>query len=109
MKSKISRFLISAFLIMTALWIATPKVYIHQMFNHTHEVIKNSKGEQLKAESGQDCEFDKYNTPIYFTIFKFINNFIPLKPKHEAILIHPDASVHSSFRNPDSSRAPPRA
>lgn len=109
LKSKIAKFSAFIVLLLTVLWIATPKVYIHKLLNHHHEVVKSNGETTIQSESTTDCEFEKYNTPIYFTIFKFINNFIPLKPKQEAELIYNSKSFQSFIKDSDSSRAPPRA
>jgi hypothetical protein len=107
LKSKIARLSVTAILFLCTLWIVTPKVYIHKLLNHNHQVL-NPKGEtSVNTETNQDCDFDKYDSPVYFTIFKFINNFIPLKPKQQSALI-PPASDYSSFtRDSGASRAPP--
>jgi hypothetical protein len=108
-RSKISRIVISAMLIICALWVAIPKVYIHDLFNHTHGLINNPLETSVQTEVKDDCEFDKYDSPVYFTIFKFINNLLPVKSKEQSYL-------NSSYRpfieytgeNP-SLRAPPIA
>ena len=108
MKSKIARLGVIAILFLSVLWVATPKVYIHKLLNHNHELINsNNTGTSVKSEANDDCDFDNYDAPIYFTIFKFINNFIPLKPKQEAVLIHPFSNYNSFVNELDSSRAPP--
>lgn len=107
LKSKITRISIFAVLFLTILWVATPSVYIHKLFNHHHELIKTNGETSVQTEANPDCEMDKYNTPLYFTIFKFVNNFIPLKPKQEAVLIHKPIHYNSFIKELDSSRAPP--
>jgi len=109
MKSKIAKIGVLAVLFLTVLWIATPKVYVHKLLNHNHELIHTNGETSVQTDANPDCDFDKYDAPIYFTIFKFINNFVPLKPKHEAVLnYHP--SVYKSFvKESDTSRAPTRA
>lgn len=109
MKSKIARISILSILFLTVFWVATPKVYIHKLLNHHHELIKTNGETSVQTEANEDCDFDKYDAPIYFTIFKFINNFIPLKPKHEAVLIHNSSFYNSFISDSGSSRAPPIA
>lgn len=108
-RSNIARISIFAVLLLCVLWVATPQVYIHKLFDHQHELVKTNGETSVQNEANADCEIDKYNTPLYFTIFKFINNFIPLKPKHEAVLVHPTTQYNSFIKELDSSRAPPIA
>lgn len=109
MKSKIAKVTVLAVLFLSVLWVATPKVYIHKLLNHNHELINTNGETSVQTEANADCDFDKYDAPIYFTIFKFINNFVPLKPKHEAVLNHKPVFYNSFVKESDSSRAPPRA
>jgi len=73
--------MLSCFLVLMALWVATPKVYIHALFNHNHEDISISTETKVKSQSDEDCDFEKYNKPVYFSLFKFISSFLPLKPQ----------------------------
>lgn len=109
MKSKIAKITVLSVLFLSILWVATPKVYIHQLLNHNHELINTNGETSVQTETNTDCDFDKYDAPLYFTIFKFINNFVPLKPKHEAVLIRQPEFYKSYIKESDSSRAPPRA
>ena len=108
-KSKVARISVFAILFLCALWVATPQVYIHKLFNHTHELVKTNGETSVQTEANSDCDFDKYDSPVYFTIFKFINNFIPLKPKQEAALITPNSDYNSFIGDSGTSRAPPIA
>ncbi len=109
LKGKITRISVFTILFLCALWIVTPKAYIHQLLNHDHQTIKTNSEASVQTEANPDCDFDKYDSPVYFTIFKFINNFIPLKPKHEAVLIGPNSFYNSFVGDPGASRAPPIA
>jgi hypothetical protein len=67
---------------MMALWVATPKVYVHNLLNHNHDTSIEVDGEtKLQEKSTDDCNFEKYNTPSHFNVFKFLNSFIPSKPQ----------------------------
>src|SRR5205814_6836809 len=68
LKRNIIRFTITAFLLLCVLWMAVPKVYIHNALGHEHSTTKNSGETGIQKESISDCDFDKYNTPVYFTI-----------------------------------------
>jgi hypothetical protein len=81
-RGKKSKFLVSTLLVVMALWVATPKVYIHALFKHDHASYNLGPETQVKPQAADDCEFEKYNKPAYFNIFKFISSFIPLKPQH---------------------------
>ena len=82
LKNKYIKVLMSSFLVLMALWVATPKVYIHELFNHDHSEISIGTETKVKSESTDDCDFEKYNKPVYFSIFKFISSFLPLKPQN---------------------------
>jgi hypothetical protein len=80
-KKKHTKIFVSAFLMLIALWIATPKVYLHELLNHDHSEIDLSKETKVKSQSSDDCDFEKYNKPAYFSLFKFICSFIPSRAK----------------------------
>ncbi len=64
-----------------ALWVATPKVYIHDLLHHDHSENTISAETKIKSQSTDDCDFEKYNKPTYFSVFKFIFSFLPIKSK----------------------------
>lgn len=80
-KNKFTKILVSSFLLLMALWIATPKVFIHNLMHHDHSGIELSKETKVKSSSNDDCDFEKYNKPAYFNLFKFICSFLPSKSK----------------------------
>jgi len=82
-KSKSIKVLISALLLLLTAWIAVPKVYVHELMHHNHELVKVSDKAQLQSEqSTEDCEFEKYNKPVYFHLFTFISKLVPVKPRN---------------------------
>lgn len=98
----------SALLLLMTLWIALPKVYLHNLFHHGHQkttVTKETSLEQQQATD--DCDFDEYNKPVYFNLFTFISKLLPLKPQHSG------TNTGSGFHLPGLSvlqsllRAPP--
>jgi hypothetical protein len=109
LKSKIARISVIAILFLCTLWIVTPKVYIHNLLEHKHQAVNPGGETSVNTESNPDCDFDKYDSPVYFTIFKFINNFIPIKPKQQSALIPAAADYRSFIRDSGASRAPPIA
>ena len=110
MKAKLKIFF-SAVLLAVVIFSAVPKTYIHSLLGHTHKVIKHtSEGFSLDALEGtQDCNFDKFDTPVYYTVFKFILNFLPLKePKQSSFFYKQDCiQRHHYFISP--LRGPPVA
>lgn len=82
LKNKYIKIITSTFLLLMALWVATPKVYVHNLLNHNHNVSIDVNGEsKLQQKNSDDCDFEKYNTPSYFNVFKFLNSFVPDKPQ----------------------------
>ena len=74
---------ISSFLVLMALWVATPKVYIHALLHHDHSAVSIDPETKVKSQSADDdCDLEKYNKPSYFNLFKFIYSFIPSKTKN---------------------------
>jgi len=109
-KPKVSHILIAGFLLICTLWAASPKAYIHNLFDHHHNSSTSIPGEtSVQSDAEPDCDFDRYNTPVYFTIFKFINKFIPVKHKEEAYLSKPVRPYDSNAVGREPSRAPPLA
>ncbi len=81
-RNKYIKILISFLLILVAFWVTTPKVYVHNLLNHNHDASINisDKTKVDNKKNTDDCDFEKYNTPSYFNVFKFLNNFMPSKP-----------------------------
>jgi hypothetical protein len=83
--SKKLRIVISVFMLAVIGFAAIPKVYFHKLMGHTHinapaGVMSNGNNVELKDNKNtQDCDLDKFETPVYFTIFKFILNCNPFK------------------------------
>lgn len=83
-KNKHVKIIISAFLVLMALWVATPRVYIHNLLHHNHTETGLVPGAETNVKAtGDDCDFEKYDKPVYFSIFKFIFSFIPVKSQDE--------------------------
>jgi hypothetical protein len=76
-RNRYIKFSVTAFLILIALWVATPRVYVHNLLNHDHSDVRSGKEAGVKSASAHDCDFEKYNKPVYFSLFKFISGFIP--------------------------------
>lgn len=95
LKHRYSKILVSSFLVLMALWVATPKVYIHDLLHHSHSEISTGNETKVKSQSVDDCDFEKYNKPAYFSIFKFIFSFIPLKSEGKDEVSHKDSPLSS--------------
>lgn len=81
-RNKFIKVAVSSFLVLLALWVATPKVYIHELLHHNHSALQLDKEAKLQSPSTDDCDFNEYDKPVYFNIFKFINNLVPIKPQN---------------------------
>lgn len=93
---------------MMALWVATPKVYIHNLLNHNHDTTIEVDGKtKLQEKSTDDCNFEKYNTPSHFNVFKFLNSFIPSKPQSLFRTVKTRANLASKSNAIYLLRAPP--
>lgn len=90
-----------------ALWVATPKVYIHALFNHDHSGISIDPETKVKSASADDCDFDKYNKPVYFSLFRFITSFLPLKPQGGNKSSAKSISISAVFEAISALRGPP--
>jgi len=74
------RIFFSSFLLAVILFAAIPKVYIHSLLGHTHEAIENTaNGLSFNNDKNtKDCDFEKFDVSVYYTVFKFILSFLPL-------------------------------
>jgi hypothetical protein len=91
------KIIISSVFLAIAIFIATPKVYIHKLLGHDHSFehsLKNQKA-SINNDKNQDCNLDKFETPVYFTIFKFIINWSPIKQRSEKIQFHKNVFFNS--------------
>ena len=81
------RVILSFVLLAVVLFTALPKVYLHQLMGHTHLIEQNLSGEDNFSSDNntQNCELEKFETPVYFTIFKFILNCSPFHRNGETV------------------------
>lgn len=106
-KNKFLRITVSSVLILLAAWVATPKVYIHDLLHHNHNAIEISNETQLQSPATDDCDFNEYNKPVYFNIFKFIGNLKPIKPQNAVQKFRQAISLSSVFQSVLFLRGPP--
>ena len=97
-------------LLAVILFASVPKVYIHSLLGHVHNAIHTSSDVTV-SENGdtQDCNFEKYDTPVYYSVFKFILNFLPLKEAKETSFYFNELSVPKFQYNTSPLRGPPIA
>ncbi len=109
MKTKLKIFL-SFTLLAVVLFAAVPKVYIHNFLGHDHGFVQPTS-ETIVDELGdnQDCNFEKFDTPVYFTVFKFILNFLPLKEAKQTSFFYHQKSIPQLQYNTSLLRGPPMA
>ena len=107
MKTKLKIFL-SFILLTVVLFAAVPKVYIHNFLGHEHGFVQPT-AETTVDELGdnQDCNFEKFDTPVYFTVFKFILNFLPLKEAKQTSFFYKQKSIQRNHYFIAPLRGPP--
>lgn len=110
MKTKF-KILLSFSLLAVVLFAAIPKVYIHSLLGHSHSMMHSvTDGVNVNEEDGtQDCNFEKFDTPVYYTVFKFILNFLPLKESKQTSFFYYQKSVPQFQYNTSLLRGPPIA
>ena len=109
MKTKLKIFL-SFTLLAVVIFAAVPKVYIHNFLGHDHGFVQSTSETALdELGDNQDCNFEKFDTPIYFTVFKFILNFLPLKESKQTSFFYHQKSIPQLQYNTSFLRGPPMA
>lgn len=108
MKPKI-KILTSVLLLIVVLFLSIPKSYIHSLLGHKHNAIHPSSTslEFSENDETQDCNFEKFDTPIYYTVFKFILNFLPLDVPKKNSLTFKQKQIPSVFYTISFLRGPP--
>jgi hypothetical protein len=93
------------------LFAAVPKVYVHSLLGHTHKATKTILNVFTinEQEGTQDCNFEKFDTPVYYTVFKFILNFSPLKQSKTTSFFYPQKGISNLQYNISPLRGPPMA
>lgn len=107
LKTKLKIFF-SLALLAVFLFAALPKVYIHALLGHIHHSKPNTTEVSVTENNDtQDCSFEKFDTPVYYSVFKFILNFLPLKDSKETSFIYHELSVPKFQYNTSLLRGPP--
>lgn len=110
LKAKLKIFF-SVTLLAVVLFAAVPKVYIHSLLGHTHDAL-NSLSSGLSFNEDQntkDCNFEKFDTPVYYTVFKFILNFLPIKEPKQSSFLYEQQHLKQLQYNNSLLRGPPMA
>jgi hypothetical protein len=97
---------IACFLVLVTIWVATPGFYIHELLDHNHSQ-HHGTGTSVNPASAEDCDFDQYNKPVYFNLFKFISGFIPNHKPQSLTRIHSQQSLSALSIAISLLRAPP--
>ena len=109
LKQKIKIF-ISFSLLAVVLFAAVPKVYIHSILGHKHssEILGSDRDTTVSEDNEtRDCNFEKFDTPVYYTVFKFILNFLPLKETKQTSFFYKQESLPKLQNNSSLLRGPP--
>ena len=80
-KIKVIKISASTLILLIALWIATPKVFINDLLHFNSSSVFNSEA-TIESRSQETNDFDGDDKPVYFNIFKFVNNFIPVNSQN---------------------------
>lgn len=93
------------------LFAAVPKVYIHNLLGHTHDAIDSvtSAFSFNDDQNTKDCNFEKFDTPVYYTVFKFILNFLPIKEQRQQSFFYKQEAPTPLQYNNSPLRGPPMA
>jgi hypothetical protein len=112
--SKGIKITLSFFLLAVILFAAVPKVYIHSALGPHHNSQKQSIDNYSffhfsEDDETQDCNFEKFDTPVYYTVFKFILNFIPIRDVKQTSFVNYDSFISTQLNFVNSLRGPPNA
>lgn len=77
LKTKVIKISLSVSVLLIALWFVTPRTYSDFLFPFSGNSL--SIENQAKLQTPGPSDIEEYNKPVYFNIFKFVNNFIPSK------------------------------
>ena len=78
LKSKFIKISILAFVVLVALWFAMPGNYSKNFLSHNSSSLSINPEAKIESES-EGSNLEEYKKPVFFNIFKFVNNFIPTK------------------------------
>jgi hypothetical protein len=79
---KKSGIILSLLLLTAVVFTALPKLRVNNFLNPTGISLPAATGSDLQIQENKNTEeynLEKFETPVYFTIFKFILNISPFK------------------------------
>jgi len=79
LKSKFIKISVSVFIVLIALWFATPEVCTNGILSRSSNSPSIDAKSKLETASPENTDVDEYSKPVYFNIFKFVTNLIPGK------------------------------
>lgn len=105
------KIVIASLLLFVVVFSAIPKSYIHSLLGHTHNISqpKTDVATVSENQETQDCNFEKFDTPVYYTVFKFILNFLPITTSKETSFNFVQQEVPNTFYSISFLRGPPLA
>ena len=107
MKSKLNIFICFILLVVVS-FTAIPKVYIHNLLGHHHGPVHLSSDDSFnEADNTQDCEFEKFDTQVCYTDFKFIISFLLLKEPQQMDFFYKSKSITKLHHFISPLRGPP--
>jgi hypothetical protein len=87
---------------------AIPKVYIHNLLGHHHNLVQITSDDSLQeSDNTQDCHFEKFDTQVSYTEFKFILNFLLLKEPQQMVFFYKSKSITKLHHFISPLRGPP--
>ncbi len=105
------KIVLSSLLLAVVIFASVPKVYLHSLLGHKHNISLPSSDNITvsEQENTRDCDFEKFDTPVYYTVFKFILNFLPLKEAKQTSFFYYQKSIPKFQYNTSLLRGPPIA
>lgn len=106
------KILFSCILLTVVLFASVPKVYIHSLLGHKHniETCTNSNETVVREDiETKDCNFEKFDTPVYYTVFKFILNFIQVNEPKQHTFFYQQNTLQKPQYQSSPLRGPPMA
>lgn len=107
MKSKFNIFF-SFILLAVVIFAAVPKVYVHHLLGHHHELVHLSLNDELtQSDNTQNCNFEKFDTTVLYTEFKFILALLELKEPVQRIFFYQNKFIPKLHYFTSPLRGPP--
>ncbi len=100
----------SVFLLAIVIIASVPKIYVHSLLGHNHHQTHSSKGLDFSENhETQDCSFEKFDTPVTYTIHNFNISFLVFVKHQTRISQFNNTTVLATHYNNSFLRGPPVA